>query len=111
MPRNLTMPIVRRLAQRDMRGDEAIRNCAENRISLAGRRQLIAEGLALASQANTRHATPSSDGRRAMVLQFWLFNTTMGTSQTGFRSFDEAAPPLTGWGDGYAPCAAGTRNA
>ncbi|WP_378943033.1 hypothetical protein [Paracoccus sp. R86501] len=27
-----------------------------------------------------------------MVLQFWRLNTTMGTSPTGFRSFDEAAP-------------------
>lgn len=52
------------------------------------------------------HATPSSNGRRAIVLQFWRFNATMGTSQTGFRSFDEAAPPLTGWADGDAPCAA-----
>ena len=52
------------------------------------------------------HATPSSEGRAAMVLQFWRFNATMGTSQTGFRSFDEAAPPLTGWADGDAPCAA-----
>ncbi len=30
----------------------------------------------------------------------------MGSSQTGFRSFDETASPLTGWADGDSPCAA-----
>ncbi|MBY8974288.1 hypothetical protein KHP62_00615 [Rhodobacteraceae bacterium NNCM2] len=51
------------------------------------------------------HETPTSAGRRAMVMQFWRsvperFNPNIGT-----KSYDEAAPPLTGWADGASPCA------
>ena len=51
------------------------------------------------------HATPASQGRRAMVMQFWRAVPDRYNPNTGNKSYDEAAPPLTGWADHASPCA------
>lgn len=51
------------------------------------------------------HATPTSQGRRAMVLQFWRAVPERYNPNTGSKSYDEAAPPVIGWADGASPCA------
>lgn len=51
------------------------------------------------------HATPTSQGRRAMVLQFWRAVPERFNPNTGSKSYDEAAPPVIGWADGASPCA------
>lgn len=51
------------------------------------------------------HATPASQGRRALVLQFWRAVPERFNPNTGSKSYDETAPPLTGWADGASPCA------
>nr|WP_067293711.1 hypothetical protein [Marinobacterium profundum] len=51
------------------------------------------------------HETPASQGRRAVVMQFWRAVPERYNDQTNTKSYDEAAPPLTGWADGASPCA------
>ena len=51
------------------------------------------------------HATPASQGRKALVLQFWRAVPERFNPNTDSKSYDEAAPPLTGWADGASPCA------
>jgi len=51
------------------------------------------------------HETPGSQGRRALVMQFWRAVPERYNNQMGSKGYDEAAPPLTGWADGPSPCA------
>ncbi len=52
------------------------------------------------------HATPSSGGRQVLVLQFWRAVPERYNAQIDDKSYDEAAPPVTGWAEGPSPCRA-----
>lgn len=51
------------------------------------------------------HPTPISDGRKALVMQFWRAVPERQDKSTGAKRYDEAAPVLVGWADGEHPCA------
>ncbi|WP_187298165.1 hypothetical protein [Jannaschia donghaensis] len=51
------------------------------------------------------HATPSSAGRRALVVQLWRLMPHLGTSQSGGRHFEDASVVVTDWADGDTACA------
>ncbi|ETX13576.1 hypothetical protein OCH239_09865 [Roseivivax halodurans JCM 10272] len=50
------------------------------------------------------HATPRSGDRDIVVLQFWRNAPERYNDQIHDKSYDEAAPPLTGWAEGETPC-------
>lgn len=51
------------------------------------------------------HATPSSQGREALVIQFWRAVPARYNEQIDDKSYDEAAPPITGWVKSPDECA------
>ena len=51
------------------------------------------------------HPTPKSNGRKALIMQFWRAVPERADRTTGAKSYDEAAPALVGWADAEYPCA------
>lgn len=51
------------------------------------------------------HPTPKSNGRKALIMQFWRAVPERADKTTGSKSYDEAAPALTSWVEAEYPCA------
>lgn len=50
------------------------------------------------------HATPSSEGQPVFLVQFWRSAPERYNPNTDSKSYDEAAPAMTGWADGASAC-------
>lgn len=50
------------------------------------------------------HQTPSSNGRNALVMNFWRAVPVRENRNTGNKSYDETAASVVGWADGETPC-------
>ncbi|EPX82145.1 hypothetical protein [Salipiger mucosus] len=50
------------------------------------------------------HTTPSSEGRPVFLIQFWRSVPERYNPNVGSKSYDEAAPAMTGWVEGDNIC-------
>ncbi|QFT93988.1 hypothetical protein FIU86_14155 [Roseovarius sp. THAF9] len=50
------------------------------------------------------HATPSSEGQPIFLVQFWRSAPERYNPNTDSKSYDEAAPAMTGWAAGESTC-------
>ncbi|WP_159441606.1 hypothetical protein [Roseivivax lentus] len=56
------------------------------------------------------HATPSSEGQPVLLVQFWRSVPERYNPNTDSKSYDEAAPSMTGWAAGESACEDAIRN-
>lgn len=56
------------------------------------------------------HATPSSEGQPIFLVQFWRSAPERYNPNTDSKSYDEAAPAMTGWAEGESACSDAVRD-
>lgn len=56
------------------------------------------------------HPTPKSNGRKALIMQFWRAVPERADKTMGLKSYDEAAPALVSWPETEYPCADALQN-